>query len=83
MSNWVDKRQPIEMVIESLGCLDTEAAKSVNAVLDNIGEVLWEVDRITLTRFGSYEIREATPRMVKPIAGPKAGHLIEVRVGGA
>ena len=73
------------MVIESLGCLDTEAAKSVNAVLDNIvvREVLREVDRITLTRFGSYEIREATPPKVNPIAGPKARHLIEIRVGGA
>ncbi len=40
VSNRVHKGQPVEVVVESLGLLDTEAVKSVYTVPNNIGETL-------------------------------------------
>ena len=81
MSGRIHKGQLIEMVAESLGCSKVQAGTAVNAVLDNIGEALRENDRVTLTGFGTFAVRETAPRRIKPISGPDAGQLIQVPAG--
>ena len=81
MADRIHKAQLVDMVAESLGCPKAQAARSVNAVLDSIGQALSENDRVTLTGFGTFEIRETAPRKIKLIAGPNAGQLVEVPAG--
>lgn len=81
MADRIHKAQLVNMVAESLGCPKAQAARSVNAVLDSIGQALSENDRVTLTGFGTFEVRDTSPRRIKPIAGPNAGQFIEVPAG--
>jgi DNA-binding protein HU-beta len=51
---------------------------SLNAVLDTIQEALSSGDRVVLTGFGSFEVRQVKARKVRPIRGGPAGNLITV-----
>ena len=51
---------------------------ALNAVLISIQEALASGDRVVLTGFGSFSIRQVKARRVKPIRGGKAGNLITV-----
>ncbi len=81
MADRIHKGQLVDMVAKSLGCPKAHAAQSVNAVLNSIGQALSENDRVTLTGFGTFEVRDTSPRKIRPIAGPNAGQLIEVPAG--
>lgn len=81
MAGRTHKGQLIEMVAESLDCPKSQAEATVNAVLENIGDALRENDRVTLTGFGTFEVRDTAPRKVRPIGGPNAGQLVEVPAG--
>lgn len=61
--------------------MDTSRAQgesALKAVLDSIEEALAEGDRVVLTGFGSFEVREVKARKVRPIRGAKGGQLITV-----
>ena len=81
MAGRIHKGQLIAKVAESLECSKTDAATAVSAVLDNIGETLRENDRVTLTGFGTFEVRETPARKVRAIAGSNAGKIIDVPAG--
>jgi DNA-binding protein HU-beta len=51
---------------------------ALNAVLDGIQEALAAGDRVVLTGFGSFEVRQVKARRVRPIRGGQAGNLITV-----
>ncbi len=51
---------------------------SLNAVLDSIQDALSSGDRVVLTGFGSFEVRQVKARKVRPIRGGQAGNLITV-----
>ena len=51
---------------------------ALNAVLDSIQEALATGDRVVLTGFGSFEVRQVKARRVRPIRGGQAGSLIPV-----
>ena len=51
---------------------------ALNAVLDSIQEALSAGDRVVLTGFGSFEVRQVKARRVRPIRGGQAGSLITV-----
>ena len=51
---------------------------ALNAVLSSVQEALANGDRVVLTGFGSFSIREVKPRRVRPIRGGQAGSLITV-----
>jgi DNA-binding protein HU-beta len=51
---------------------------ALNAVLDSIQEALATGDRVVLTGFGSFEVRQVKARRVRPIRGGQAGSLITV-----
>ncbi len=81
MAGRIHKGQLIEMVAESLECSKADASTAVSAVLGNIGEALRENDRVTLTGFGTFEVRETPARKVRAIAGSNAGEIIDVPAG--
>ena len=51
---------------------------ALNAVLGSIQEALAAGDRVVLTGFGSFEVRQVKARKVRPIRGGQAGNLITV-----
>jgi DNA-binding protein HU-beta len=65
-------------VATKLGGSKAQGEAALGAVLTSIQEVLASGDRVVLTGFGSFSIREVKARRVKPIRGGKAGQLITV-----
>ena len=65
-------------VAAKLGGSRAQGEAALNAVLDSIQEVLGSGDRVVLTGFGSFEVRQVKARRVRPIRGDKAGDLITV-----
>lgn len=59
----LNKTDFIAAVADKAGITKTEAQKAVNAVLDVITDALQSNDRVVLTGFGTFEVREAKERM--------------------
>lgn len=59
----LNKTDFIAAVADKAGITKTEAQKAVNAVLDVITDALTANDRVVLTGFGTFEVREAKERM--------------------
>ncbi len=55
-----------------------QGESALNAVLDSIQEALSGGNRVVLTGFGSFEVRQVKARRVRPIRGGQAGNLITV-----
>ena len=61
--------------------LDTSTAKgeeALNAVLLSIEDALINGDKVVLTGFGSFSVRQVKPRNIKPILGPQAGKIVTI-----
>ena len=65
-------------VATRLGGSRAQGEAALNAVLGSIQEALARGDRVVLTGFGSFSVRQVKARRVKPIRGPSAGGLITV-----
>ena len=65
-------------VATKLGGSRAQGEAALNAVLDSVHEALASGDRVVLTGFGTFSIREVKARKVRPIRGGEAGTLIEV-----
>ena len=65
-------------VAGNLGGSKAQGEAALNAVLGSIQEALAAGDRVVLTGFGSFEVRQVKARRVRPIRGGQAGNLIEV-----
>ena len=65
-------------VAGKLGRSKAEGERALNAVLTTIHEALADDNKVVLTGFGSFSIREVKARKVKPIRGGHAGRLITV-----
>lgn len=65
-------------VASKLGGSRGEGERALNAVLGAIHESLAGGNRVVLTGFGSFSVREVKARKVKPIRGGQAGQLITV-----
>lgn len=65
-------------VAAQLGESKAQGETALNAVLESIQAALASGDRVVLTGFGSFEVREVKARRVKPIRGGQAGNLITV-----
>jgi len=66
------------LVAAKLGGSKAQGEAALNAVLDSIQEALAGGNRVVLTGFGSYEVRQVKARRVRPIRGGQAGSLITV-----
>ena len=65
-------------VASKLGGSSAQWESALNAVLDSIQEALAANNRVVLTGFGSFEVRQVKARRVRPIRGGQAGSLITV-----
>ncbi len=65
-------------VAGKLNASGTQGEAALNAVLDSIQEALSGGNRVVLTGFGSFEVRQVKARRVRPIRGGQAGNLITV-----
>jgi DNA-binding protein HU-beta len=65
-------------VATRLGGSRAQGEAALNAVLGSIHEALAGGDRVVLTGFGTFSIRDVKERKVKPIRGGQAGTLITV-----
>ena len=65
-------------VAANLGGSKAQGEAVLNAVLDSIQSALASGDRVVLTGFGSFEVRQVKARRVRPIRGGQAGTLITV-----
>ena len=65
-------------VAAKLGGSKAQGETALSAVLSSIQDALASGDRVVLTGFGSFSVREVKARRVKPIRGGQAGSLITV-----
>jgi DNA-binding protein HU-beta len=65
-------------VASKLGGSRAQGEAALKAVLDSIQESLSGGNRVVLTGFGSFEVRQVKARKVRPIRGGQAGNLITV-----
>ena len=65
-------------VAAKMGESKANGEEALKAVLDAIEEALGAGDRVVLTGFGSFEVRQVKARKVRPIRGAQEGQLIEV-----
>ncbi len=61
-----------------LGGPRVQGEAALDAVLGSIQDILRNGDRVVLTGFGSFSVREVKARKVRPIRGGQAGMLISV-----
>ena len=55
-----------------------EGSRALNAVIDAVTEALGEGKNVTLTGFGTFEVRSISSRKVRAIRGEQAGQLVVV-----
>lgn len=65
-------------VASKLGGSRAQGESALNAVLDSIQTALGSGNRVVITGFGTFEVRNVKARKVRPIRGGKAGSLITV-----
>ena len=65
-------------VAAKLGGSKSQGEAALKAVLDSIQDSLASGNRVVLTGFGSFEVRQVKARRVRPIRGGQAGTLITV-----
>jgi len=78
MATTLRKSDLTTRVATKLGGSRAQGEEALNAVLSSIEEALASGDRVVLTGFGSFEVRQVKARRVKPIRGGMAGQLITV-----
>src|ERR1700694_2079510 len=52
--------------------------QALNAVLESVVEALKNGSTVTLTGFGTFEVRQIKERKIRTIRGPKAGQFVSV-----
>ena len=78
MASVIHKSDLNKMVAERMGISQAAAGDATSAVLDSIGLALSENDRVTLTGFGTFSVKERAARQMRAIAGDNAGQMIDV-----
>ena len=61
-----------------MGCSKAQASDALSATLASIEDALLENDRLTLTGFGTFEVRPTAARKVRVINGARAGEMMDV-----
>jgi DNA-binding protein HU-beta len=72
----MNKAELIEAVAKSTGSTKTAAGASVDAVLDTISRTLKKGDKVSLTGFGTFEVRKRAARTAR---NPQTGATIKVK----
>ena len=81
MASKIHKGDIVNMVAENGGYTKAEASRHVTMVLNCIAGGLRDNDRVTLTGFGTFEVRPTPARKIRAISGVNAGELVDVPAG--
>lgn len=76
----MNKAELVESVAEATGASKASASASVDAVLDSITKALIKGDKVALTGFGSFEVRQRAARTAR---NPQTGAAIDVKASKA
>ena len=72
------KAEMTDRVATKLGGSRGQGLAALNAVLDSIQEAIADGDRVGITGFGSFEIRQVKARRVRTMWGASMGSLVTV-----
>ncbi len=72
------KRDISSKVAAKTGATKAQSESALQAVLESIREELAAGNRVVMTGFGTFEVREIKARKVKLIGGASAGKLVTV-----
>ena len=72
------KSDLVASVSKSMNTTRSGAEDALNSVLDTLRTSLAKGDRVVLTGFGTFEVRDVKERKVRPIRGGSAGKTITV-----
>ena len=78
MGDTIGKRDFSKVVARKLDATNAEGAAATNAVLQSILEVFADGDRLTLTGFGTFEVKPVKARTVRQGFGSESGKIIDV-----
>ncbi len=78
MASVIHRAELSKIVADRMGVSQAAAADATAAVLDSIEQALSENDRVTLTGFGTFSVKERAARQMRAIAGENAGQMIDV-----
>ena len=78
MAKALGKGDIIGRVASKLKSPHTEGSRALNAVLEAITEALREGNPVTLTGFGTFDVRQIRARKVRAIRGKQAGQMVTV-----
>lgn len=78
MAKTLGKADIISHVAAKLKGPNADATKALNAVLEAVTDALKEGSAVTLTGFGTFEVRQIKERKVRAIRGPQAGKIVVV-----
>lgn len=76
----MNKSELVEAVAAATDSGKSQAAASVDAVLDSITTALKQGDRVALTGFGTFEVRNRAARTAR---NPQTGAAIQVKASKA
>lgn len=71
----VTKKDIVEVVAENSGLSKKDSAEAVNAFLDAVKEALAKEGKVTLTGFGTFEVRERAARTGR---NPRTGEALKI-----
>ena len=72
----MNKAELVEAVASSTNSSKADAQRSVEAVLDTISDALQKGDKVALTGFGTFEVRDRAARTGR---NPQTGETIQVK----
>ena len=78
MASVIHRVELSKIVADRMGVSQAAAADAIAAVLDGIEQALSENDRVLLTGFGTFSVKERAARRMRAIAGENAGQMIDV-----
>lgn len=76
----MNKSELVEAVAEATDSSKSQAQASVDAVLDSITSALQNGDKVSLTGFGTFEVRDRAARTAR---NPQTGETIQVKASKA
>ena len=78
MAKQLGKGDIVSHVAANLKGTQADGKQALDAVLESVTTALKAGNSVTLTGFGTFEVREIKERKVRAIRGPKAGTLVAV-----
>ncbi len=81
MVDTIYKQQLVEIIAKKEGWSQKKAEIAVNVVTNAIARSLSQEKRVTITRFGTFELRNTPARRIRGIGGKVQGQLISVPAG--